>query len=781
MFRHGYDSLGALKAAIDAAVNEQYKAELAAAAQDPERYSAVLQKIESDKAKFSRLNNLNPNWPYAPLKRFGRFAVIGRSQAFIDLAEAVRNGEGDADALEAMRADPKHYYVEFVDTRLEAQSRVDDLQAQGYIADEAERLEGDEGLLGGRDVFAAFQRLRSAAQELGEDAGVGSQMNQVLRDLYLVLLSESSARHAEAGRAGNRGVAGASDDMMKAFATQGMAMANFVSSVRNSGEIIDTLRDMRAEAKSGTVGTRGDRQMFYNEIARRYAMGLDYAPLPMLDAALSLNSLWTLLTNPSYFLVNALQPWTASVPYIGGRFGMGRTYEAFFRAYKDMSPVAADLIKRGSDALTNLPESGMLEELMNRGRIDITLQADLGNFRSGTTMAGRLAEKALNAPRVAAERVELVNRIVTATAAYRLAKQSGMSEQAAIDYADKAVYQTHGDYSGFNAPRFMRHPVGRVVTQFRKFQLIQLTLFFKMVRDTIGEIRDRDARYGAYRSLLFSLGHLMAFGGVMALPGFSTLAWWAGAFDDDEPDDPEATLRRLFGEDLATLLTKGVPAALGVDISRRVGAGDMLSLLPYAEVEPERKGYLEILAGLAGPLIGGTGLRAYEAVGHFAEGDYIKGLQKALPSGFANAVRAIEYSTTGYTARNGDVLLSPDELGFMAVMGQALGLPTTTITNAQSLRSTVFKADKFFSQKTTEIKGDYVEAVRSGDREAANEALAAWTELQETRQALGYKRQPMSEILKAPHERAKRESGVIGGAPTTNANREFVRRMSELM
>ena len=65
----------------------------------------------------------------------------------------------------------------------------------------------------------------------------------------------------------------------------------------------------------------------------------------------------------------------------------------------------------------------------------------------------RLAEKALTAPRVAAERVELVNRIVTATAAYRLAKQSGMSEQAAIDYSDKAVYQTHGDYSGFNAPR----------------------------------------------------------------------------------------------------------------------------------------------------------------------------------------------------------------------------------------------------------------------------------------------------------------------------------------
>lgn len=352
---------------------------------------------------------------------------------------------------------------------------------------------------------------------------------------------------------------------------------------------------------------------------------------------------------------------------------------------------------------------------------------------------------------------------------------------AAIDYADKAVYQTHGDYSGFNAPRFMRHPVGRVMTQFRKFQLIQLTLYFKMARDTIGEIRDRDARYGAYRSLLFSLGHMMAFGGVMALPGFATLAWWAGVFDDDEPDDPEATLRRLFGEDLATLLTKGVPATLGVDISRRVGAGDMLSLLPYTDIEPEREGYLEILAGLAGPLIGGTGLRAYEAVGHFAEGDYIKGLQKALPSGFANAVRAIEYSTTGYTARNGDVLLSPGELGFMAVMGQALGLPTTTITNAQSLRSTVFKADKFFSQKTTEIKGDYVEAVRSGDRDAANEALAAWVELQETRQALGYKRQPMSEILKAPHERAKRESGVIGGVPTTDANREFVRRQAELM
>jgi hypothetical protein len=61
--------------------------------------------------------------PYAPLKRFGDHVVVGKSAAFV----AEEKANPGSKRLAEMKADPKHYYVEFTDGNWEAIKRRDEM------------------------------------------------------------------------------------------------------------------------------------------------------------------------------------------------------------------------------------------------------------------------------------------------------------------------------------------------------------------------------------------------------------------------------------------------------------------------------------------------------------------------------------------------------------------------------------------------------------------------------------------------------------------------------
>jgi len=641
------------------------------------------------------------------------------------------------------------------------------------------KSEDSELLYGGRDVLTAFQRLRKLAKDSAEDdpnidATSQKRIDTMMRDLYLTLLSETSARKGELSR---KNVAGADKDMMRAFATQGRATAHFIAGLKMNGGVIDTLRDMRKEAGDYTTG-RDERMEYMNEILRRHSMNLEYKPSPIVDTAMAGTSIWMLLTNPSYFVVNATQPLVVTIPMLAGKHGYTRSWGAFKRAYGDL----AALVKTGDfneKGYAKLPKdvAGIIEKLTDRGLIDITLGQELGRFESTQEGGMQYVERAVNGLRSVTEKVEAANRLSTAIAAYRMERERGSSEDAAIDYAAKIIQETHGDYSGFNAPRFMRTGVGRLATQFRKFQLIQLTMFTKLVHESF-KGADPETRKVARAALAFNLTHMFALGGVMGMPGFAAIAWVVGkAFpDDDEPDDPEATLRRLIGDkDLADLLVRGAPKLAGIDVSGRVGAGGMLSILPYTDIDLSRKGYADIAVGLMGPFFGGLAPKAFDGLGLMSKGDYWKGLEQMMPVGFANALKATRFATDGMSQRNGDTVMSADDIGTLDILSQAVGLPTNKLTDRMTLANTQYNADKFYKDRTSQLKREYADAVRANNPDAIREVREDWMRTQEARVRLGYPRQPMSELLKAPQARAKRESEVVAGVQTQQRNLGFTR------
>lgn len=767
VFRHGYDTLKNVQQAATDSIKAEVDPLIAQARAEGDMKTVKeleRAKVKAD-GKFRRLVAIRGGMPYAPLRRFGNWAVVVKSKMFQD-AEA----DGDQDVLDKLRADGNHYRVEFVSNRLVAAGRANRLrEVVGDSSVEFFERSDDALLYGGNSMFSAFTRFRKLAREKmeGEESKVAKALDVSLASMYMALVAETSARTSEFDR---KNVAGADKDMLRSFATHGRAMAGFIGSLKTSGDVMDTLRIMKREAREG--GNRAEKSTLYNEILRRHAMGLTYEPNQLLDKSLAANSYWSLITSPSYLLTNLTQPWVVSLPVLAGRFGMGRSSSEMFRAYKEIGRIASRLVDN-QDAVKNLPKDvqGAVEELFNRGSIDISLGADLGSFTSGgSSKLSANVEKAIRFPRTLVERGEMVNRVATAVAAYRLAKSQRLSDEAAINYADKVIYETHGDYSAFNSPRMMRTSVGRFATQFRKFQLIQISMYARMIRDsfkdlpkgaTEKEVKEaQEARYVARKALAYTLGTTFALGGVTALPGFAAISFLLGAFgDDDEPDDPEATMRRALGGGAeADFLMRGVPNLLGMNLGNRIGAGGMLSILPYTDLEASREGYKDIMLGVAGPFFGGTLPKALDGLGLISQGDLWKGLEMLAPRGVADLSKGWRFATEGVTKRNGDTVLSGDEVSFFAAAAQAMGLPTTTITDNQMLRNSQFTADEFYKERTGQLKRQYVRAYRSGDGAKLQEIRAEWQDTQQARRRLGFKVQPLSTLLKSPQEQRKREA-----------------------
>jgi len=780
VFKHGYDTLKQMQDAVTNNVNSEFDALIKGFRDAGNEAEAVKAEGRKKQAlqEFRTMLAMNGNWPYAPLRRFGDHVVVAKSAAYL---EAER--QGDRKAISEMEADENHYYVEFFESRREARAAVADMQSRGrYPGGTVENFnKGDasDQLYGGRDTFNAFRRLRNLVNESGStmDAAANAAINKLMNDLYLTLLGERSARQAERNR---KNTAGADRDMMRAFATKGRADAHFIAALRNGGEVQELLVEMKKQADQGTSGTRELRREFFNEILARHTMAMDFQSTPVVDKVMAFTSFFQLMVNPAYYLQNVMQPWVMTLPMLAGKFGYARAWREMSRAYRDLAPLLKDgrFTKGDYDALpADVRE--VVKQLAARGRIEISLEHDLGAWRSND--AGNVASRTLSTVesklRKANQTVEMVNRLATAITAARLEPAA-----SAVDYADRVIIATHGDYNAFNAPRLTRTRLGRLATQFRKFQLIQITMYTKLIADAFNGA-SADERAVARRILAFNLGHMAGLAGAVGLPGFQFFSMVLGAAfgDDDEPDDPEATMRRILGNGpVADALIRGVPNMMGVDLSGKVGSGNMLSLFPYADWDfTSRDGYSKLVLAALGPFIGGMVPRWAEGLGHMQDGDYYKGLEKFLPGALGNAIKGARLSTEGVTTTRGDLVMGPEEVSWVDGLFQAAGLPTKTLTERSFLASAEFKASRFFNERSSEIKRAYVEAFEDNDAAALEQARRDWQDMQATRKRLGLAPQPMSQLIRAPMEKRRREAAAVGGVAADKQTEGFVRNLME--
>lgn len=781
VFAVGRESLQEKKDTIRKIIDEEFNERSAAAETDSEKADVIRRKTAMEK-QFAGILNINPNTPYAPLKRFGSFVVVAKSQAYLD-AEAAN----DTKEMRKLQSDESHYVVEFAETAGEAEQIYDELNAMGgyKVSAPFKKSTARDSLYRGTDLYKGFAKLkRVLAAEKGveaslrtKDAELLGRLETMVNDLYLLSLADSSARKSEMER---KKIAGFNRDMMRAFFTQGMADAHYIANLKTADQSMDVMVQMQKEAGEN----RAQAYPYLNEIMAREAQSLEIREPSLGDAMNRMAGDWFLTFSPSFYFQQLTQTYVLSLPWLAGKYNYFKSERALRQAYKQILPMVKGTGLKEHMDFSKAPDDvrEMLETLVGRGRIDIGVEAELGGFRSeATNPLSEAYNGAANRLRGAINRIEALNRSVAAIAAYRLEMQKSGDKTKAIDAADKVVHVTHGSYDGFNTPRlFNKNAVTRSLTQFRRFQIIQLSMLARMVHNAFSGASKTERAMGR-KQLAFLLGHTFALGGVKGMPIYvpAALAYGVitGAFgDEDDPEDFEAWLRSKGG----LLLARGIPANMGIDLSGKLGMGNVLSLLPYTDVDlSSKQGYANLLLGASGPFLGGLVPKMIDGVNLVAGGDYYRGLEQMLPNGLNNGIKVLRFNTEGITMRNGDVVMAPEEIGFADSISQLLGLPSTTITERQYTQGQVIKFDQFYSDRAKELKRDYTRAYKDNDFAAMAESRDAWNNLQESRVKYGYTRKPLSELIKAPREQAKRERGVVGGVETTKSNKGFVRSITE--
>mgnify|MGYP007019853586 FL=1 len=511
---------------------------------------------------------------------------------------------------------------------------------------------------------------------------------------------------------------------------------------------------------------------------------------------MALTSFWFLATSPRYYIQNLLQVPMVSLPTMAGRFGLQQSWGELQRAYRELVTGFGDAkgFARGEydiDALRISPdERAMLKRLQATGLLDVGMNYDLGYWESTAEkgISSKVA-KVNHAFRTISRQVEVINRVSTALAAYRLQRrrspgqispETGMDNEA-YKIADAMVSQTHGDYSHLNRSRLFQS-LPRMITQFRTYKMIQLSLIARYAYNAFrGE--DAETRAIGRRTLAYILGQHAVVTGMLGLPAVQAIAYvMALVFGpDDEPADGERFLRRIIGDDTyANFLLRGVPAGMGLDVSKYIGMGEATSLMPYTDIDlSSRKGYAETAVGMMGPFVSGVLPNMIDGMNQIRQGDFYKGIETMMPSGIRAGMRALRFATEGQTNRRGDQLLSPEEISTFDTIAQALGFETTKLQELRRKRNDLWEFEKYFSDRSAELKRRYTRAFRDNNRNEMARLRDEWRSLQNARRRVGFKVQPLSQLTRAPMEQRRREARTIGGVQFTPSTRGFVERLTQ--
>lgn len=834
VFQLSRDNLFAKKEAVMRTIGSEYDAliknvqdELSRATGDRAvKLTRELKALDGKKSRqltrYNSLFKIDPNTPYAPIKRFGNFVVVGRSNAYLaaeQKAEREKTPEAYAE-LRKMQEDGEHYYVAYADDRWKAIQLRDKL-AQVYDAPDMFRKdEASEAQLGGSEMYAAFQRMQKLIQEQGDsmDPQMRKSLTSLATDLYLSTLAESSSRKSEMAA---RLVEGGDFDMVRGAIAQGRSDARFIGSVEKNGDIADTLAQMNREAKGNRTNTDEARELV-KQISARHAANLAPAPQnTFVDKLLGFTTAMYLTTSPMFFVQQAVQPFMVSMPVAAARHGYGRTMDALNKGYDVVRQAWGD-----SDITKPLDLNKLTGKMWALGQmladssaLDVGIDKDMGNW---TSEANGPVAAAMNtvSKKIGGwtRKLEAINRLSTGAMMFELemAKQTGSNvdpeayasyvedfkksfpegatdehpmlsekEFAAAHEAIRIINETHGDYSLKSSPLIMRSGAGRVLSQFKKFQIMQLSLYTQAINDGFFA-KDIPAaeKEIARRTLLYMTGHAALFAGALGLPGAAAGEWlWEfinKLMGREGPFTAEGDLRKAIGNPtIANLLINGAPTLAGVDLSGSLGQGNLLSIAPYADIPKDEDTYKDAIIRMAGPAIGGVGLDYAKALGFMNDGQYYKGLEKMLPKGFSNAVKAYRESTEGVTDKGGETTVGAKNIGIGATVATALGLRTTEVSNRQYRQGAAIETKQYFQDQTSVLKREYIKAYDKKDGTKMQELRVKWLDLQKSRDENGLNRQPISDLIREPMRLAKREKNVFGGVKVSKSNRAMAEQLAE--
>lgn len=583
--------------------------------------------------------------------------------------------------------------------------------------------------------------------------GVGDkQSNPVIAALEASIIDMMPETAIQKSQLRRKGITGAERDHGRALAAHGQSAAWYRGTLMHGKEIGDSIALITKAEKE--LLTHGDKYSqseatavgdALREIRNHINLESGDRLNPLIRASGEIGFLW-LLVSPAYLLVNLTQPAMYTLPWLKAREGQGmKAWKAFKDAYAvitpeimgragaamkqgatkyDIDPELFDFLQRGEDGETVLNQhiekridqgvkdgklsaeyskdlKRMLEELSENNVLDMTLSMDTTAAAEGKNEHG-FRSRTMDVARILPHLTEVLNRTVTAVAAYEMARSQKMSHEQAVEFATQGVVETQFDYTLLNKPRYMSeryYQLAKPIFMFMQHPQHVYGLFVQSALvghqyarlkksgdfdPDLPEHQQLEKDWKARRDTVVGVlaTHLAAGGMVGAM--FEPTKWALGlalaiseAITGEPPEDTEVYVRRwtrdFLGEDMGRVVSDGLPAALGLHLSGNLSISNLSMFGTPARFGGGREGVEDMVFSGLGPV---PNLIANAAQGYqdIQEGDVMGGLSKMAPRVLREPIRAMSMSGKGLRDTNGHAIIGADEMTPLALFYATLGL-----------------------------------------------------------------------------------------------------------
>lgn len=559
------------------------------------------------------------------------------------------------------------------------------------------------------------------------------QRKQMHAAVTEAVLSQMTGNRAQARHMARRNVMGASDDVARAAITYGQAAGNYFAMLTTADDVRDSFAALeKFEGTNQYEEGAAVRSQVMNELRARQATLNEPLYLNKWFQHVATLSFLDKLAGPSHSIINFMQVIGNAFPMLGGKYGNVKAATAISNAYSKIGTldVLGGGLKNTGKALKDWQKSWLdttdlvgsvrkklgpkydrlIDELEERGLLEGNANFEIGPAvsSSGDKISITLA-KLDRAARQLPTSVEVVNRIVTAVAAYDLATSQGNTIPQAIEEAYNTVSMTQGDYRKSNNPRFTGNKFLSFAMQFKKYAIMQTQLIGDLyVRSLKGA--SKEERIVARKQLANLMATQIMLGGAMGLPGLELIKLAvmlvSVVFPDLGWDELEEELKQILdasiGQKASELIRKGVVTrAIGVDVSSRMSQADLWS--GFVPDKLDRKGLQQYFGSLLLGAPGGTALDWMDGIKALADGDVEKAFLKIVPiKVVADAATAVEKVNSGR--------MSIGEAGL-----KILGFDSAKQARAREETSRDIKASDKVSAERSAIYRDYINASSPGE------------------------------------------------------------------
>ena len=556
-----------------------------------------------------------------------------------------------------------------------------------------------------QQLYDSFGKSSKTLQDMisvidNSTGGNKADLKDAIYQVFLATLPERSFRKQFMHRKNTPGFSG---DALRNFARSSFKMSSQLSRLQYGTSLLNTLEGMNGLTKGDPNKPMLDD--YIEEVADRLQQGLHPEQQngtldKIADVANQVSFLWY-LTSPASALTNLSALPILTAPVLNAKFNSSYAKVAMVMGHYGKMVLSMKGLKSADGKSYTYPsiyhaltgdEKAAFESATAKGILSQTLVADLsglsktpsesytGTFNTGMKIVGGLFHSS-----------EKVMREIAFMSGYRLAKDQNpnVTEEQAIQHATDAMFESLGDFSSVSRARFFRHPLARVMFQFKSFA--QMTTFYLVHNMMELTKNDPALRKAAATKLLGTLGMTGLFAGTTGMPLFSAIMYaFEKAFnllkDDDEPEiDAKLEFRNFLADTfeskfVAAMVARGPIGVLtDTDLHSRIKLDD-LWFRDVRQSKTETDWLRNFITDQLGPTVGLV-FNAADAMKLIGEGHADRALEKLSPAILKNLFVASRYSREGVSTLQGDVVFAEDQIGAGDIWKQAFGFTPDRIAD----------------------------------------------------------------------------------------------------